>query len=437
MQKFVVLFFCLFLSLPVAARDLSLNDASNMIIAASNDIKKADANIQRANAGISAANANRWAKIDGNASYMNLINVKNPFSSDGIELPPEFGGLIAQITGTNPNIVIPDNLMMAGVNITQPIYTFGKIGNAVDALHSALEMSKSGRELIEREVRSAAENLYWTAKFADGAIGIAQKSLNDAISARAKLTTAGRAPRANLVQTEADIAQKEIALADAKFNYKTAMDTLKIMADIPLNEKLVLTDNFPKTFAKTKSGEIITNPEWDILSAQAKMYEQNAATARAGRYPTLAATGSYNYILTNDDWQMWNGKNVQSAVVGVALSVPIFDGGLASANATMAAANANAAREDLAKSKKIKSLEYKNATEKYNHLMENLSRLGAARDLAARAYGYSRDRFAAGQTSAVELAQTSAALYQMDMAVLNAKYNLMQTMSEIKKLGGI
>ncbi|MGI5845649.1 MAG: TolC family protein [Alphaproteobacteria bacterium] len=415
-------------------RNLSFNEAINMILTESNDLKKADANVKKVQAQLDAVKSKRWFHVEGSATYINLINVKDPGNPNGVELPPELGGLISSVSGTSSNIVIPDNLMFAGVTITQPIYTFGKIGNAVNAMDSAVQMSISGKELVNREVRYGAAQLYWTAKMAEEAVKIAEKSLNASLTARKKLTSAGRASRSNLVKIEADIAVKEINLSDAKFNRDTAHRMLKIMAGIDVNEELVLTDNFPSKFDELNVKTMNSNPEWDMLQHQVQMSEQNASAKRAGYLPTLAATASYDYIISNEDYKIWNGNKVQNAYWGLSLSVPIFDAGLNRAQATVAAMDAEIAREDLDKSKKLKSEEYQIAVKKYEHLRTSLSDLEKARNLAEKAYGYSRDRFAAGQTSAVELAEVSSALSQADMAVLNAKYNLVISQEQIKKL---
>ncbi len=419
---------------PCYARDLSFDDAVKMIEQESNDIKSADANVKKADAQLDAVNSNRWFHVDGTASYMNLVNVKKPSSPNGVELPPELGGLISNLTGTSNNVTIPDNIFMAGVTVSQPIYTFGKIGNAVDAMRNVVEMSKLGKELTQREVRYAAAQLYWTAKMADGAAQIAEKTLNESYASRKKLTATGRPGRANLVKIEADIASKEINLSDAKFNRDTANRMLKIMAGINVDEELVLTDDFPSSFGALQAGKMEGNPEWEILENQVQMYEKNASAKRAEYLPTLAATASYNYIATHDDSQMWHGNKTQNAYWGLALSVPIFDGGLNRANATAAAMDAESARQDLDKSKKLKTEEYRTAIEKYDHLRGNLSNLENARSLAQKAYGYSLERFAAGQTSAVEVSEVSAAAAQMEMAVLNAKYNIVLAQEQIKKL---
>jgi outer membrane protein TolC len=81
-------------SVPSVALDLSLSNAVDMIVSESHDLKKASANLSRAEASLDAANANRWFKLDGSASYMNMVNVENPSESQKIELPPSLGGLI-------------------------------------------------------------------------------------------------------------------------------------------------------------------------------------------------------------------------------------------------------------------------------------------------------------------------------------------------------
>ena len=420
------------------AMDLSLQDAVDKIVAESNDVKKADANVKKAKAQLSSVNANRWFSIDANLTYMNLIDPKNPTSGQGIAIPSEVGAMLAAVTHGQMTQIppIPDNMFGAGVQITQPIYTFGKIGNAVDAVHDAIDMSASAKDLTLREVKYAAANLYWTAKMTDEIVAASEKNLNNARAAKKKLTAAGRANRSNLIKIESDIATKEIDLSDAQFNRDTAYRMLKIMAGIDETEDIVLTDNFPDKFEVLDVKELKSNPQWDIYQKQIKMYESNARSKRAGGYPTLAAVAAYDYYsLATDAKSLFDKEGSQSAYWGLALKVPLFSGGLHSANATMEAMNAEAARQELDKSKKLVRQEYNTAVKKYKHLCDNLDKLNEAHKLAQKAYDVSVNRFAAGQTSAIELSDVSSALYHMDMALLNAKYNILMAKESVKKLG--
>ena len=434
MRKFISYLLSCFVIIPGAyAMDLSFDEAVEKIVAESNDLKTADANVKKAEAQLDAVNANRWMTIDGTVSYMNLIDPTHPFDSEGIKIPSDIGALLGAVL---PIQSVPDNIFSAGIKITQPIYTFGKIGHAVDAVHDAIDMSQAARDLTNREVRYAAANLYWTAKMTDEIVKASQTNLNNARAAKKKLTAAGRANRSNLIKIESDIATKEVGLSDAQFNRDTAYRMLKIMAGIDENEDLVLTDSFPDKFEPLDVGELKSNPEWDIYQKQIQMYESNAKSKRAGAYPSLAAIGSYSYysIGTSGD-NMFDKKGSQSAYWGLGLQMPLFSGGLHSANATIEAMNAESARQNLDKSKKLKTQEYDTAVDKYKHLCADLRKLNNAHDLAQKAYDVSVNRFASGQTSAIELSDVSGALYQMDMAVLNAKYNILMSAEAVKKLG--
>lgn len=422
---------------PAYSLDLSLSDAISKIEKESHDLKKANANLKKAEASLDAANANRWFSIEGTASYMNLVNVENPSKSMGIELPPAMGGLISEsLKDQSVYIEIPDNIFSAGLTLTQPIYTFGKIGNAVKSVKSAIKMAESSQELTRREVRYAATDLYWTAKMTDEMVRLSEKDLNNARTAKNKLTSAGRANRSNLLKIESDIISKEVNLAQVKFNRDTAYSMLKIMAGIDTDEELVLTDDFPNDFDALNAGELKTTPQWEILDEQVNMYERLARSKRANNYPTLAATASYTYsAMSGDVGHMFDARGGQSAYWGLALQMPIFNGGLNRANATVEAMNAEAAREDLAQSKKITTEQYNNAIDKYDVLRDNLHALEQARDLAEKTYTLSQNRFASGQTSAVELADVSAGLYSLDVSVLQMKYNILMAAETVKKLG--
>ena len=434
MRKFLFCILSVLMFLPNAnALDLSLNDAIEKIVAESNDLKTAEANVKKAKAQLRAVNANRWMSIDGTVSYMNLVDPTHPTDSQGVRIPSDIGAILGNVL---PISEIPDNIFSAGVQITQPIYTFGKIGNAVDAVHDAIDISQSAKELTKREVKYAAANLYWTAKMTDEIVAASEKNLNNARAARKKLTAAGRANRSNLIKIESDIAAKEIDLSDAEFNRDTAYRMLKIMAGIDETEDVVLIDEFPNKFEPLEATELKSNPEWDIYQKQIKMYESNASSKRSGMLPTLAAVGSYSYYsMGTDVGNMFDRKGDQAAYWGLALKVPLFNGGIHSANATIEAMNAEAARQDLDKSKKLKTEEYNTAVKKYKHLCDNLDKLNEAHNLAQKAYDVSVNRFAAGQTSAIELSDVSGALYHMDMAVLNAKYNIVMAKESVKKLG--
>ncbi|MCL1973178.1 MAG: TolC family protein [Endomicrobia bacterium] len=417
----------------VNAMELSLSRAVEMIQNESQDLKKAEYNVSRARAGLDAIKANRQPTIGASATYMNMINVERPGQTMGINL----SGLGTLPGGIPAFIEIPDNIGMAGLNITLPIYTFGRIGNAAEAARHAIAAASSGSEFAGREIRAAAAQIYWTAKMTDEIVNIAQKNLQLSIRAETRLKSVSRPNRANLVKISADIAAKEIALSDAQFNRDSAHRLLKIMAAIDESAQLILTDEFPNTFAQlTAPRELEKNPEWDMLEAQIRMHEAQAAVRKAEKNPVLGASASYNYIMMHTYPNVWNGIDSQSANIGIALQIPLWDGREARINSDIDMLAAKAAQQDLDKSKIMKRNEYRDALLNHERLLANMSKFNTARDLAERTVQMSTDRFFAGQTSAVELSDVQTALMQMEMAVLNAKFNILIAEESIRRLNG-
>jgi multidrug efflux system outer membrane protein len=127
------------------------------------------------------------------------------------------------------------------------------------------------------------------------------------------------------------------------------------------------------------------------------------------------------------------GLSRKSANVGVSITVPLFDAGAKMAQATASAMNAVSAREDLDKSRKLKTAEYADLIQKHAHLRHTLDETMKAKELAQKAYDLSKSRFLAGQTSATELSDVERALAQMEMAVFNAKLQILTTEENIRK----
>lgn len=404
----------------VEARSLSLEDTVKMIIEESNDVKKAAANIGRARALLDNVTAGRMPKIDATATYTNMVDMDDR---------DWFGENIVPFTTTGTT---PEHVGAVGLKASQTIYTFGKIGFALDMARGALRIAESSKKLAELEMTAAAVQMYWSAKTAEEVVKIAERALNNTRSAERQLTRSGRANRSNLVKIASDVAMREIELNDAKINRDTAFRMLKAYAGIEDKEPIALSTEFPSKFQIIKAST--PQPiEWDILEAQVRIYDAEKWQNYAGYAPTIAAFGAYDYRTFADRAGGLFDYYQHGANVGVSLSMPLFDGGAKRAQATASAMSAIAAREDLDKSKRLKTAEYGNLIQKYDHLRHTLKDRNSAKDLAERAYKLSRDRFLAGQTSAAELSDVERALSQMEMAVLNAKLELLTTAEDIKK----
>jgi len=422
MKRIWILFLMAFVAvLPDAgfARSLSLDRAVELVLQESQDIKKAAANVKKMQAILDGVNAGRWFRADANARYTNIVDMDDK----------EWWG--SDVRPYNA-IKMPGNMGTVGVSATQPIYTFGRIGYALDMARGSLKIAETSKQLAQIEMRAAAVQLYWSAKMMDEMVKVASTALKNTRDAQSKLTATGRANRSNLVKISADVAAREIDLNDAKFSRDSAFRMLKVYAGIDETENIILMSEFPKNFSEITPRDI-SPLEWDILSLQAGIFDAERRQNWAGYAPTVAAFGNYDYRTFGNSASEMGDWYQHSANVGVALSFPLFDGGAKSAAATASSMSAIAAREDLDKSKKLRTAEYNDLIQRHGHLRRSLVDLRKAKDLSERAYRLSRDRFLAGQTSAVELSDVERGLTQMEMAILNTKLQILTTAETIKK----
>jgi multidrug efflux system outer membrane protein len=405
-----------------AARRLSLDSAVDLVVQESNDIRRAEANVRRMQAILDGARSARWLNVDANAAYTNLIDMDDR-AFLGTNVVPWNAG----------NFAVPNNIGTVGLSAAQPIFTFGQISNAVEMARGSLRIAETSRHLAQIETRAAAVQLYWSAKMMDDMVVIAQRALRNTQEAQRQLTATGRANRANLVRISTDVASREIELNDAKFNRDSAFRMLKVFAGIDEDERIVLTTNFPATFPEMVAQDI--RPlEWDILGAQVGIFEAERRRDIASRAPTIVAFGSYDYRTFGSNARDLGDLYQHQANVGLAVTMPLFDAGRRRSAATASAMSAIAAREDLDRSQRLRTAEYNDLIQRHAHLRRSLTDLRNAKDLASRTYQLSRDRFLAGQTSAVELSDVERGLTQMEMAILNTKLQILTTTETIRKL---
>ena len=418
MKKYLLFaVFCLMFAPGAWARNLSLDETVDLVVRESWDIKKAEANVEKMRATLRSIHSNRVFKVDATAAYTNILDMNDRRVTGGTLIPATAG---------------PDNIGTVGLQATQVIWTFGKIGFALDMARAGLRIAETSKRLAELEIRAAAVRIYWSAKMTDEMVRVADRALKNTKSAQSKLTATGRANRSNLVKISADVAARRIDLEDAKFGRDSAFRILKAYAGLDEGEPVALTTEFPASF-KNITAKGAAPLEWDMLDAQAKIYDAEKWQNYMGYAPTLAAFGNYDYTTTADSHNDLLREYKHGANVGIALTMPLFDGGSKMALATASAQSAIAARMDLDKSKKLKAAEYDDLLQKHGHYRKQLKDLTHAKDLAQRAYDLSAARFLAGQTSATELSDVERALSQMEMAVLNAKFQILTTAEDIRK----
>jgi outer membrane protein TolC len=260
--------------------------------------------------------------------------------------------------------------------------------------------------------------------------------------ARARdLVAAGSAQEGTVYSLEADVANGELALDQAKTDAELARNNLALLLDLdPVSDMQVSSEGLATS---VDTSEIIhTRSEFADYAALAERLVRNRPDLQAMRLRiesaasavTAARSGYYPSLRTSLDytWQKAGSTSSNDAQFNVQMSVPIFDGFRTRENVQTAEAQREQASLELRRAE----LQARSA------LQQALARLaGAERQLAfaakalaaARQNRFSTDeRYRVGVGSYADYLLASAQFLTAQINQVNAVYNYRQAIFEVR-----
>ncbi len=323
-----------------------------------------------------------------------------------------------------PRIVGPFNVFDARVFLSQTVLDMSAINDFRAAEHSLAAAKHSLRSARDLVVLVAA-NLYLQTLATGARADTARAQLETATTLHQQainLRQGGLVAGIDVVRAEVRLSTERQRVTVATNDYEKSKLQLARVIGLPVGQAFTISQEIP----------FVPVPEMTLEEALARAYRERpdylaalerVQAAEAARkaiqgeaLPSLRVTADYGAI----------GLHVSSAlptfsVVG-AMSVPIFEGGrvqgrLAQADAELRTRRAEAedTRAEIYYDVRIAFLDLK-ATE------EELQTATRARELADQQLTQSRDRFAAGVTSNIEVVQSQEAVAQASEQYIAALY---------------
>ncbi len=237
-----------------------------------------------------------------------------------------------------------------GVGLRQTLYQGGRVNAGVDAAASALEVDEEALAAARADLVLAVQEGWYRAAQAERLVrsaeeGLARSRLNLEY-AEAQLA-AGLGTRPDVLRARVDVSAAELELTRARNTRESARALLNTLMGQPPAQALTLAPGEPDT-------ALPALPSWEELRRQAleSRQEVRVARARSARQEALVriARGAFFPSVTADAGLSRGAAASQSPEeswsVGVALSLPLFDGFARSADVRAQRALLEAARFD-------------------------------------------------------------------------------------------
>jgi outer membrane protein len=245
-----------------------------------------------------------------------------------------------------------------------------------------------------------------------------------------------------------DYKRATMALNEAKAGKKSAeeaihtkLDVLKHLIGYPVEEALLL-----KTDAASlekdlmvdtlKNVNIYNRIEYQLLRTDLQLQKARIAYYKAGILPSLSAFANYNFIFQNDRASDLYNRSYPNSIVGLTLTVPIFQGFKRTENIRKSRLEYDRLALDTVTLRSEIRTEYMSALSSYK---SNLALFNATRqntDLAREIYNMVRLQYTQGIKSYLEVLVSETDLMSANISNLNALFMLMFSKLDLQKASG-
>lgn len=389
-----------------AAMDIDLKGAVTTAIQNNRDITIAELKRREAEADVSAA----AAKKNPSVSYSWQRN----------QYPTQ---VVTTVVGTQSS----NHGYSQGINVSWPIWTFGKVEGAIDAARYQKNIADLTVYKTEADTKLAAVQAYYQYLEAVKLAEVQAQSVTDYAS---HLNNVQQQFDAGIV-AKLDVLSSNVSLANAK-QKSIAADNTRDVAEanlnnimrVPMNTTLnPLDKNFPEPeFDLTMEQAILMAQKyrWELVEADygVRAAEASLRSAKAGYLPTVSVGGGYSWkeasvtAVDKDDWAVQGG-----------LSWSLWDGGATQASVKKADAAVKTAQETLLQAREKIELEVRQDYLNVLSYKEQIRAAEASVAQAEEAYKIATVRYSSGVGINLDVLDAELALNTARTNYITALYN--------------
>lgn len=389
-----------------AAMDIDLKGAVTTAIQNNRDITIAELKRREAEADVSAA----AAKKNPSVSYSWQRN----------QYPTQ---VVTTALGTQSS----NHGYSQGINVSWPIWTFGKVEGAIDAARYQKNIADLTVYKTEADTKLAAVQAYY--QYLE-AVKLAEVQAQSVTDYARHLNNVQQQFDAGIV-AKLDVLSSNVSLANAK-QKSIAADNTRDVAEanlnnimrVPMNTTLnPLDKNFPEPeFDLTMEQAILMAQKyrWELVEADygVRAAEASLRSAKAGYLPTVSVGGGYSWkeasvtAVDKDDWAVQGG-----------LSWSLWDGGATQASVKKADAAVKTAQETLLQAREKIELEVRQDYLNVLSYKEQIRAAEASVAQAEEAYKIATVRYSSGVGINLDVLDAELALNTARTNYITALYN--------------
>ncbi|MFN2437985.1 MAG: TolC family protein [Chitinophagaceae bacterium] len=342
-------------------------------------------------------------------------------SGNAIVMPSDFGFIEAAFGSKFTNSI--------GADLQQLLFD-GQVFVGLQARNTSLEFARKNVEVTEENIKANIYKIYYQL-----AAGKNQLNIIDAnISRLEKLSSDTRKLYDNGFAEKLDIDKVTVQWNNLKTEKEKVENTiengyvgLKILLGMPVKDTLVLTDSV--SYDEIRNGVLDATlysysdrKEYQYAELGKKLNEFNIRRYKLTYFPTVALSSSYARIRQSDKFG-FGGNWTSTSLIGLRVSVPIFDGYARAARVQKARLELQKTENSIEELKLSIDSDVQQAINHYSSALVKLDNQKRNMELAEKVYAQTKKKYEIGTGSTIEINDADTELRIAQTNYINALYD--------------
>lgn len=329
----------------------------------------------------------------------------------------------------------------AQVSLTQPLYTFGRLGHGIDLAKATLSLGQNQRLATQAQVIQTAKSMYYSILFGQALVNITNDSYQNALKNKQTLekrVSYGRISRNDNLKMQADLASRKPLLVDANRTLKVAKLELANFLALPRDESVEVKGDL--TVPTKVENTILDDNKLDqlanvrVLQDSLEISKETVALAKADRLPTLSAFGSYTPSTYRSDFFGTKTREQETFTVGVMLSFDWPFGGGKNDEVEVRRVEQRVSELRLQAGRRQELTRYHTLQQQLESLDEKIKTEIEAVRLAESSYKVALSAFSTGSVSQVQLNDSELLLTQNKISLAQSRLERLNIAASLEGL---
>jgi len=335
------------------------------------------------------------------------------------------------------------NIYMAGINLTQPIFTGGKIRETYRIAKYGENLARAQSDAERTEVLYKTEESYWRV----AAVNEKVKLVEAYIKLLDKLNTdlenyyaEGIIIKNDLLKVKVKKNEAELNLLKAKNGLTLAKMALCQQIGLPLATEIIIADSLPALMepiaqANYVDSALALRPEIEALNQTINIAKSGVNIMKSRYMPNIGLTANYMFFNPNP----YNGLTKEFGgdwSVGVAINIPIFHWNDRGHTLKAARSEQRVAELKMEEAKELISLQVQQAIFKLNESIKKVEMAQENLKQADENLKVTRDAFETGRQKTSDLLEAQAMWQSAYSELIDARMEYRLNMVNLKRVTG-